>query len=355
MSSWRELAVLAALTVSGASLAQGTVYDGIGRPATAGEIAAWDIDVRPDFKGLPKGSGSVAKGQGVWESKCASCHGIFGESGEVFNPLVGGTTQADVETGRVARLTDSSFPGRTTLMKAAHLSTLWDYINRAMPWDNPKSLATEEVYAVNAYLLNLGGVVPDDFVLSDRNAAEVQQRMPNRKGLTMQHGLWPGPEFGGTGKPDVQGSGCMRNCSGEPRLASSLPEFARDAHGNLADQNRTVGAQRGADTTRPDAAANSAPVPARAAANGAGNAAFALASSNACTACHSLDSKGLGPSFRQIAQKYAGRADGVDYLTGKIRSGGSGVWGGAMAMPPQALPEADARTIAAWLAAGAPK
>ncbi len=67
----------------------------------ASEIAAWDIDVRPDFKGLPKGSGSVAQGMDVWEAQCASCHGVFGESNEVFTPLVGGTTKEDVKTGRV--------------------------------------------------------------------------------------------------------------------------------------------------------------------------------------------------------------------------------------------------------------
>ena len=66
------------------------------------EVAAWDIDVRPDFKGLPAGSGTVAKGQDVWEAKCASCHGVFGESNEVFTPLVGGTTAEDIKTGRVA-------------------------------------------------------------------------------------------------------------------------------------------------------------------------------------------------------------------------------------------------------------
>ena len=105
-------------------------YPGIGRSATANEIAAWDIDVRPDFKGLPAGSGSVAKGQEVWEGKCASCHGVFGEASNVYNPLVGGTTTDDIQTGRVARLRDPAFPGRTTLMKVSSLSTLWDYINR---------------------------------------------------------------------------------------------------------------------------------------------------------------------------------------------------------------------------------
>jgi cytochrome c len=71
-------------------------YPGAGRDATAQEVAAWDIDVRPDFKGLPPGKGSVAQGQDVWEAKCAHCHGIFGESNEVFSPLIGGTTAEDV-------------------------------------------------------------------------------------------------------------------------------------------------------------------------------------------------------------------------------------------------------------------
>ncbi|MBX9873018.1 MAG: cytochrome c, partial [Burkholderiaceae bacterium] len=115
----------------GTAQAQNSRFPGVGRDATAKEVAAWDIDVRPDFKGLPTGSGSVARGQEVWEGKCASCHGIFGESGEVFSPLVGGTTAEDIKTGRVANLKRSDFPGRTTLMKVPTVSTLWDYINRA--------------------------------------------------------------------------------------------------------------------------------------------------------------------------------------------------------------------------------
>src|SRR5215472_13006168 len=79
----------------------GTAFPGVGRAATPDEISAWDIDVRPDFKGLPPGSGSVAKGQEIWESKCATCHGTFGESNEVFTPLVGGTTSDDIRTGHV--------------------------------------------------------------------------------------------------------------------------------------------------------------------------------------------------------------------------------------------------------------
>ncbi|MFM2052359.1 MAG: hypothetical protein RL456_396 [Pseudomonadota bacterium] len=354
----RPVAVAAVLAVlGGAALAQAT-YPGIGRTATPKEVAAWDIDVRPDFKGLPKGSGSVAQGQDVWEGKCAHCHGVFGESNEVFSPLVGGTTAEDVKTGRVAKLTDASYPGRTTLMKVSTVSTLWDYINRAMPWTAPKSLKTDEVYAVTAYLLNMGGVLPDNYVMSDRNIAEVQARMPNRNGMTLDHGMWPGKSMKTAGKPDVKATACMANCEAEPKVASFLPDFARNAHGNLAEQNRMVGAQRGADTTKPAgagaaaaAAAVAAPAPAKA--DGAA-AASALLSKYSCTACHGMDSKLVGPAFREIAQKYAGKADGVAYLAGKIKAGGSGVWG-PIPMPPQSLSDAEARTIGQWLIDGAKK
>ncbi|MDM4765648.1 c-type cytochrome [Pelomonas sp. SE-A7] len=349
----RWLLPVLALLLAASAAAQPRDLPGIGRAATPKEVAAWDIDVRPDFKGLPKGSGSVARGQEVWEAKCAQCHGIFGESGEVFNPLVGGTSADDIKTGRVARLDDKGYPGRTTLMKVATVSTLWDYINRAMPWTAPKTLSTEEVYAVTAFLLNLGGVVGDDFVLSDRNIAEVQARMPNRKGMTLDHALWPGKALGKPSKPDVQAQACMSHCPTEAAVASMLPEHARNAHGNLADQNRAVGAQHGVDTTRP-AGAGSLPKPVATAAPVAAKPAapMALLNKYSCTACHAVDNKLVGPPFREIAKKYAGRIDAEAYLAGKIRSGGSGVWGG-VPMPPQSLGEAEAATIAQWLKAGA--
>ena len=342
------------------ALAQ-AAYPGVGRAATAKEIRAWDIDVRPDFKGLPAGSGSVARGQDVWEAKCASCHGVFGESNEVFSPLVGGTTREDVKTGRVARLNDATFPGRTTLMKVSTVSTLWDYINRAMPWNAPKSLGTDEVYAVTAYLLNMGGIVPDDFVLSNTTMPQAQALLPNRHGVTTDHGLWPGKGQGNGGRPDVKAVACMKDCAPEPRVASFLPDFARNNNGNLAQQQRLVGPQRGADTTRPPptdlaaAAASVAAAPGPApAAHDAGAAALALAQKNGCTACHGVDSKVVGPGFREIAARYAGRGDGESYLAGKIKAGGQGVWG-AVPMPPQTVPEHDIGVLAKWLADGARK
>jgi len=343
-----------------------SMLEGIGRPATAKELAAWDIDVRPDFKGLPKGRGSVAQGQEVWEAKCASCHGIFGESNEVFNPIIGGTTAKDVQSGRVARLTDEGFPGRTTMMKLSTASTLWDYIYRAMPWNAPKSLSVEETYAVTAFVLNLGGVLPDDFVLSDANIAQVQQRLPNRLGMPTDHGLWPGRPLGAAqaraAAPDVRATACMSGCATEPKVASLLPDHARNAHGNLAEQNRIVGPQVGADTTVPAGAAprrpaapapTQAPAAAPAAPARGGAAAQALARQHNCLTCHGLDAKVVGPGLREVARKYAGRADATDYLARKIVEGGSGAWG-AIPMPPQNLPAADARALASWLASGAP-
>ena len=347
MSSWvKPLTAIALAAIASTAWAQSTRFPGIGRDATPAEVKAWDIDVRPDFQGLPPGSGSVARGQQVWEDKCASCHGVFGESNSVFNPLVGGTTKADIEKGRVANLQRTDYPGRTTMMKVPTVSTLWDYINRAMPWNAPKSLSAEDVYAVTAYMLNLADVVPADFTLSDRNIAQVQQRLPNRNGMSTGHAMWPGKELKGAARPDVVGSACMKDCPVGSRVASLLPAHARDAHGNLAEQNRLVGAQRGADTRA--AGANAAPAPAAPAAP-ADAAPLALLQKNNCTACHAAGQRIVGPSWSEVSQRHAGKAD---YLAGKIRGGSSGVWGN-VPMPPQPLDEAAARQIADWLAGGA--
>jgi len=344
----------------------------VGRTATPAEVKAWDIDVRPDFKGLPKGQGSVRQGEVLWEAQCASCHGSFAESSEVFTPIAGGTTAQDVKNGRVDGLMPgANQPNRTTLMKVSTLSTLWDYINRAMPWTAPKTLTPDEVYAATAYILFLGNVLPEDFTLSDANIREVQARLPNRNGMTTAHAMWPGKELGGTAKPDVQGSSCMANCKTEVAIKSFLPDYARNAHGNLAEQSRLVGESRGVDTTRPPAAAGAqsgrivaqaerapaaAPPPAgvvKTAASGAASV-MPLLQKNACLACHGMDNKLVGPSFKDIANKYKDRADAVSYLSGKIKAGGQGAWG-SIPMPPQALSAAEAAQISQWLAQGAAK
>lgn len=351
----RTTIILAAALWAGSAFAQpATPWHEIGRDATKAEVKAWDIDVRPDFKGLPKGAGTVAQGEQVWEAQCASCHGSFGESNEVFTPIVGGTTKADIERGRVKNLEPgSTFPQKTTMMKVATLSTLWDYINRAMPWNAPKTLKTDEVYAVTAYLLSLAEVVPTDFTLNDQNIAEVQKRMPNRNGMVFHEPLWKV-----SGKGDVKNVACMKDCPVEATIRSSLPDFARDAHGNIQEQNRVIGPVRGADTTRPapTAPVGSGPKPAAvvvAAAPPAAGDVKALLAANSCTACHGMTQKIVGPAFSDIAAKHKGNAGLESYLAIKIREGGVGVFG-AVPMPPQPqLSPADATRIAKWIAAGA--
>ncbi len=351
----RSRSVLGALAVAllagGVAHAHGH-FRGVGRPATPAEIGAWDIDVRPDFTGLPRGSGSVAKGQEVWDEKCAACHGTFGESTQVFPPIVGGTTKEDIATGHAAALRKPN-EQRTTLMKLATLSTLWDYINRAMPWNAPKSLTTEEVYALVAYILNLGDIVPADFVLSDANIREVQDRLPNRHGLTRRHGLW---DVKGT--PDVRSPACMRDCPPEGTVTSTIPAHARNSHGNLLEQNRLVGPVRGADTTKPplagaagEAARALATVPVAPAGGPTGSDGLALARKHACVACHAVDQRTVGPSFLEIAGKYRQTTEATTALVSRMKSGGVGTWG-SVPMPPQAhVSEGDLQAIAQWILA----
>jgi cytochrome c len=149
----------------------------------------------------------------------------------------------------------------------------------------------------------------------------------------------------------------MTNCVAEAKVTSLLPDHARNAHGNLAEQNRIVGAQHGADTTRPEntsgkSVALSAPAaPKVPASNAEGKAAIALLNKYSCTACHGIDKKIVGPAYTDVAKKYPDKAD---YLAKRIKEGGSGVWG-PIPMPPQNLSDSDANAIARWLASGAPR
>ena len=127
----------------------------------------------------------------------------------MFAPLVGGTTAADIRTGHAKSLVTGD-QGRTTIMKLAHISTLWDYVRRAMPWNAPKSLTTDEVYAVVAYLLNLADIVPSDFVLSDKTMAEAQSRLPNRAGLTRDQAMFYGASRGLDARPRVGQNVCRQ-------------------------------------------------------------------------------------------------------------------------------------------------
>ena len=342
----KSILFLAVFSASTATFAFDS-FKGIGRQATPAEVKAWDIDVRPDFKGLPKGSGNVENGNELFEAKCASCHGSFGESNEVFTPLAGGTTKDDIKNGRVKGLSSGELPQRTTFTKVATISTVFDYIQRAMPWTSPKSLKPDEVYAILAYLLNLQEIVPADFVLSDKNIADVQKLLPNRNGMTTEHGLWPGAAakkggIGNGGVPDVKNVACMKNCKTEVQIGSTLPDYARTAHGELADQNRNFGPVRG---TRTLGAAAAAPV--------AVNPALEMATKNGCMACHGVNNKIVGPGYNEVVARYKDQADAESRLVAKVKNGGQGVWG-SIPMPPNGhLKDEDLKTLVKWILSGA--
>ena len=146
-------------------------YD-FGRPATPEEIAAWDIDVRPDGKGLPPGSGSFDQGKAVYTEKCVACHGadLQGVKGTGARPLKGGI-------GSLA----SDQPKKTVGSYWPYASTFFDFTKRAMPFDAPGSLTDDEVYALAAYVLGENGIIDKSEVMNAETLPKVQ--MPNRDGF----------------------------------------------------------------------------------------------------------------------------------------------------------------------------
>ncbi|MCJ1901987.1 MULTISPECIES: cytochrome c [Paracoccus] len=146
---------------------------GIGRPATAEEIAAIDIDATPDGQGLPDGRGSYAEGKALYDERCVACHG---ENLEGI-PETGGPALIG---GRDTLAGDK--PLKTVESYLAHASTLYDYIHRAMPMDAPGSLTPDQVYAISAYILGRAGILDETAVLDRETLPQV--RMPNAEGFT---------------------------------------------------------------------------------------------------------------------------------------------------------------------------
>jgi cytochrome c len=312
--------LVAGLALAGAlSALAAPLQFGFGKHATVAEIAGWNIDVRPDGTGLPPGRGSVAQGQVIYDEQCASCHGTFGESNSYLQ-IAGGVGSLGTDQ-----------PVRTIGSKLNYATTLWDYINRAMPFNAPQTLKPDEVYALTAYVLNLNDILPADAMLDQ--AALLAVKMPNRDGFTTAHGFMTRD-----GKPDTRNTACMSNCVTTVKLSSELPDYARDQHGNLAEQAPGVGVSARVPATRVAAAPKSGPE---------------LAQTHACTACHDVAVRKVGPGFREITAKYAGDAGAEARLLAKLKAGGSGVWGN-IPMPPQsALKDTDARTLIQWILGGA--
>jgi cytochrome c len=169
------LAVLLALTAltSCSSVTPGArsadASHDIGTPLTGQDLAAWNIDIAPNGRGLPAGSGDVATGAHIFAEKCAACHGAQGQGG-LGDQLIGG--QGTLTSAKPKRTVGSYWP---------YATTLFDYIRRAMPYNAPESLSADDVYAVSAFLLNQNGIVPANTRLDAASLPRVV--MPNRDGF----------------------------------------------------------------------------------------------------------------------------------------------------------------------------
>jgi S-disulfanyl-L-cysteine oxidoreductase SoxD len=143
----------------------------LGKPISPADIAAWDINVLPDGTGLPPGSGTPAEGARIYAAKCTACHGPEGKGGP-NGRLVGGEP---IKTIDAEKTIANFWPFATTL---------FDYIRRAMPWPQPRSLSNEEVYALTAYILSLNKLIGENEAMNAQTLPKV--RMPNRDGFIVR-------------------------------------------------------------------------------------------------------------------------------------------------------------------------
>lgn len=280
---------------------------GLGREATPNEIAAWDIDVRPDGQGLPEGRGSVADGEVIFTERCAACHGDFGEGVDRWPVLAGGQ----------GTLTEED-PNKTIGSYWPYLSTVWDYVHRAMPFGDAQSLTADETYALTAYLLYLNDIVDDDFELSRENFGEVV--MPNAEGFTDDP------------RPDIpllaDGAPCMTGCK---------PEVVITAHATVLDVTPEEDANPGGARVVIEGAPEPAPEPATELASAEPAAAPdpALVAEGEkvfrrCASCHEVGTDAenkVGPVLTGVVGSAAGQVAGFAY-SGALADAAAGglVW-----------------------------
>ena len=145
----------------------------IGRPVSEAELRNWDIDVAPDGAGLPPGQGTVAQGKSIYEQKCSACHGPEGR-GQPMDRLVGG--QGTLTSDTPVKTIGSYWP---------YATTVFDYVRRAMPYQQSQSLTNDEVYAVTAYLLHSNGIIGESEIMNARTLPQVN--MPNRNNFILAY------------------------------------------------------------------------------------------------------------------------------------------------------------------------
>ncbi len=172
----------------------------LGREATPKEVAGWDIDVRPDGQGLPPGKGDARQGEEIFQERCAACHGEFGEGLDRWPPLAGGFESLAGDN-----------PVKTVGSYWPYLSTVFDYIRRAMPFGDAQSLTPDEIYAITAYILYLNDLVQDEeFELSRQNFLSV--KLPNETNFI--------PDPRPLTELRQQREPCMANCKSAVRILS---------------------------------------------------------------------------------------------------------------------------------------
>jgi len=297
---------------------------GIGRVALPEEVAAWDLDVRPDGHGLPVGSGNVADGDEMFQDYCAVCHGVFAEGVGNWPKLAGGVDTLDRDD-----------PLKTVGSYWPHLSTAWDYVNRSMPFGNAQSLSADEVYAITAYILYSNDLVEDDFVLSNENFSEVT--LPNEGGFVID-------DRDETELPMFSQEPCMENCKetveitmratvldvtpdqGVAREAFLAEEAAEDEAEAAEAAEQTVAA---APETAAPVATQSAEQPASSGLDmelvAAGERVF-----KKCAACHQVGEGAqnkTGPHLNGVMGRPLGGVAGFNYSKTMADMGASGtVW-----------------------------
>ncbi len=142
---------------------------GLGTPISESQLQDFDLIAQPDGSGYPDGSGTAMQGKAIFESRCVACHGLNGEGTSTNTRLVGGNMQSEE---RPIRTVGSYWP---------YVSTLFDYVRRAMPADTPKTLSSPEVYQVIAYVLFMNGIVDASMVLNKDSIMGID--MPNKDGF----------------------------------------------------------------------------------------------------------------------------------------------------------------------------
>lgn len=277
----RTSVVVSLLALAALPFAPAAAKDyGVGSPASEAEVEAWDIDIRPDGKGLPAGSGTPAEGEEIYVEKCASCHGDFAEGAGRYPPLMGGFDTLTTED-----------PIKTIGSYWPYASTVWDYIHRAMPFGNAQSLTADETYAITAYLLQMNQVIEYGQEVNQDNLASFE--MPNADGFHRKDR----PEFPKT-EP------CMNDCRDEVEVigrASDLGVTPKEETSSAGDQEAST-QDAGANGSSESGTQQIAGDPE------AGKSAF-----QQCQACHTLKEGGghrVGPNLHGVFGREAGTADG---------------------------------------------